>query len=149
MSAERYYRCPICGERVVFGEHFCLQKAGTEDEAEPEQAARKKARRDRAKLLGSAIVASILLMALLWQSVGIYSLAAFLLGPLVWLVERLGSRPGKKRDSGDYLELLMLVGRDRATADRLVRAERAKNKNASREECVRAAVEKLERDRSR
>jgi|GEM_PF-1695137 len=152
MNIKRHYRCPICGKRVVLGEHFCVERGGAGREATSggeNIEIKSEARRNGAKTLATAVVASALLMALLWQSIGIYSLAALLLGPIVYISNLIGARPRRRKDSAEYLELLLLVGRDRDTAERLIRAERKRGGAKSREECVRAAKERLERDLSR
>lgn len=150
MSLKTYYNCPLCGKRVVLGQHFCSGTAEIKPIQDTAEQKNKKRNRDRAKDLAWAAIASLLLMILLWQSIGIYSLVALLLVPIVIAANLVGRRPRKKRDSPEYLELLMLCGRDRGTAERLIRAEskRAPGKpdRANRDTWVRAAKERLERD---
>ena len=156
------YRCPLCGKRVVAGRHFCSvdpsrpagARAVSSEPAYAEAASDGKAKRG---YILSAAIASLLVAALSWQWFGVFSLFALALAPIVYYAARLASRLAswlaakspRRVASKEYLALLMMVGRDEATAERLIRSELERDSARSRAECIRAALERLERDRSR
>jgi hypothetical protein len=84
------YVCPICGMRTTFGTHFCKGEAVEEDR--PPLSA-------QIKRIAAAIIAVLVIEVLLWGMIGIYSLYALAIIPLVAaiILAIRGSKAGDKR----------------------------------------------------
>jgi hypothetical protein len=131
------YVCPICGERTTFGSHFC------KGERAPKAASRFGEALKRGAII---LVGLVLVEAMLWQMIGLYSLyalAGFALIGLALLAIR--SSP-LGRSSREYRELLKMAGGDKEAAERLIAMEKLKRPGRSQTEAVRMALDAWRRD---
>jgi len=146
MVSAKTYRCPGCGRRVKFGTHFCSGEAEARlDDPMPE----KPPWRHTLTRIGVVLVASALVISLLWTVLGFYAYLLIAVVGIIVTAILIVDRSGRRLGEPGYRELLKLTGGDRNQAERLIAAEAARYPDFSRAQCIRRAHDKLEYDRRR
>lgn len=139
------YRCPQCGKKVVFSEHFC--SAGPEDFQKPKTSP---AGKGLFKKLGTLLIVAFLAGALLWPFLDWRS--TLVVGLIIIAGAGIILFAGSRRQSSSgplYRNLVTMVGSDRNAAERMIDAELSKYPDFSRSECIRRVHDRLEYEHRR
>jgi hypothetical protein len=131
------YRCPSCGKKARFGEHFCEVSAA--EKGAPSS-------RFPLKRALSAILALLLIEVFLWQMIGAYSLYSLVLVPAGILAYLGIRRLSLALPSSEYSSLLKMAGNDKDAVERLISIERLKHPGEGRRGHIRSALERWKRD---
>lgn len=151
MKRQRY-RCPDCGKKVVFGEHFCL--AGVIDgKLAPENTHEShppRAGNGPLKKLGTLLIVAFLAGALLWPFLEWKS--TLVVGLIIIAGVGIALFFGSKSQTSAgpiYRSLVKMTGGDRSVAERLITAELNRYPDFSRSECIRRVHDRLEYEQRR
>lgn len=145
------YRCPQCGKKVVFNEHFCAEsKGGGLDPGDFNNPKAPQSGKGLIKKLGTVLIVAFLAGAMLWPFLDWKStlVVGFLILAGAGIVLLAGTR--RKAAAGShYRSLVKLAGGDRNVAERLINAELARYPDFSRSECIRRVHDRLEYEHRR
>jgi Flp pilus assembly protein TadB len=144
--SNKIYKCPVCGQKAIIGQHFCRVMNSQEMQEADE---RRQQKRRRVTRLFSIVVAAIMIIALLFSRLGKHAITILLAAAAIALLAMTIRYVSQRKSQDNYEELIAMLGDNQAAADRLIHNEQARQPGMNRKDCIALIVERLRHEKSR